>query len=122
MLDQLEGKQFINLETYRRDGRAVRTPVWFVREGNAAYVWTQADSGKAKRVRNNGKVKVAPCERDGAVIGAWSSAMAREMRDDASVQKVQGMMRKKYGLMMRMFELMGGVRPQQRTVIELREG
>jgi hypothetical protein len=34
----------------------VKTPVWFVLHDGALYVYTEADSWKVKRVRNNPRV------------------------------------------------------------------
>lgn len=52
-----DNHQYLNIETFRKSGVGVQTPVWFVRKGDALYVWTQANSGKAKRIHNNGRVR-----------------------------------------------------------------
>ena len=51
------GHQYVSLETYRKSGEAVRTPVWFVEEDGKMYVWTVGTSGKVKRIRRCGQVK-----------------------------------------------------------------
>jgi PPOX class probable F420-dependent enzyme len=58
----LARERYLSLTTYRRDGRAVATPVWFALDGTRILVWTDAASGKAKRVRANGRAAVAPCD------------------------------------------------------------
>lgn len=50
---------YIALETFRKSGEGVVTPVWVTTEGDKPYVWTVDDSGKVKRIRNNGCVRVA---------------------------------------------------------------
>lgn len=83
-LAAFNGKKYLNLETYRRSGNGVRTPVWFaVAPANAPaanaqrlYVYTTADSGKAKRIRHSGVVKIAPCDVRGNVSGQWIDAHA----------------------------------------------
>jgi PPOX class probable F420-dependent enzyme len=55
-----EGKRYINLTTFRKSGIAVPTPVWFVVHEGRLYVFTAAQSGKAKRLRANGRALVAP--------------------------------------------------------------
>jgi uncharacterized protein len=55
----------ISLTTYRRDGRAVATPVWFVLDGPLILVWTDGASGKAKRIRANGRAAVTPSDGRG---------------------------------------------------------
>ena len=37
------------------------TPVWFGEEDGKLYVMTRSDMGKAKRIRNNPQIKLAPC-------------------------------------------------------------
>jgi PPOX class probable F420-dependent enzyme len=80
-LDAFDGKRYLNLETYRKTGRGVRTPVWFATAPNEAggpklYVYSTADSGKAKRIRRTGVVKIAPCDARGRVTGSWMVAHA----------------------------------------------
>ena len=76
-----DGKRYLNLETYRRTGRGVRTPVWFATAPAEAgppklYVYSTAASGKAKRIRRTGVVKIAPCDARGRVTGSWLAAHA----------------------------------------------
>ena len=86
-----DGKRYLNLETYRKSGKGVRTPVWFaaapIDSPGAAtpqlYVYTDADSGKAKRIRHSGVVKIAPCDARGKVIGPWSDARAEIVTGEA---------------------------------------
>ncbi len=75
-LEQFENQQFLNIETFRKSGAGVKTPVWFAQDGKTLYVWTQADSGKAKRIRINPDVKIAPSKADGTPLGEWVPAKA----------------------------------------------
>src|ERR1700722_14299368 len=78
------GKKYLNLETYRKSGKGVRTPVWFATDPNEApdagtpklYVYTTGDSGKAKRIRQTSAVKIARCDVRGNVTGPWIDAHA----------------------------------------------
>jgi PPOX class probable F420-dependent enzyme len=85
-LETLAGKRYLNLETYRKTGEGVRTPVWFASEpdigGAKLYVYTTADSGKAKRIRRTSVVKIASCDARGKVTGAWISARAELVRGE----------------------------------------
>jgi PPOX class probable F420-dependent enzyme len=81
-LDEFSGKKYVNLETYRKNGVGVRTPVWFATEpeevgGPTIYVYSTADSGKAKRIRRTGNVKIAPCDARGKVTASWVEAIAK---------------------------------------------
>jgi uncharacterized protein len=75
----LRFKRYLSLETYRKNGKGVRTPVWFAvapGRGDVAaepkiYVYTTADSGKAKRIRNRGVARIAACSAFGRITGSW---------------------------------------------------
>ncbi|HUA16805.1 MAG TPA: PPOX class F420-dependent oxidoreductase [Verrucomicrobiae bacterium] len=73
----IHGQKYISLKTFRKTGAGVATPVWFGEEGDRLYVMTRHDLGKAKRIRNNPKVAVAPCTIRGKVTGAEFPAAAR---------------------------------------------
>lgn len=76
VLSQFAGKHYVCVETFKRDGQGVRTPLWFIEENGALYVWTMANSGKAKRIRNNPKVRVVPSTARGRPRGNWIDAEA----------------------------------------------
>jgi PPOX class probable F420-dependent enzyme len=120
--DQLTEQQYLNLETFRKNGVSVKTPVWFVQEGAALYVRTVANSGKVKRIRNNGQVNIAACKMDGALLGEWLSAKAREMKDEETGRKVNHLLDRKYGLMKKMFALASALQRRQYTVLEIKPG
>jgi PPOX class probable F420-dependent enzyme len=68
------GQQYLNLETYRKNGDPVHTPVWFVQTGDLFYFRTLSDSGKIKRLRRKPQVRIAPCKVDGTLLGEWRNA------------------------------------------------
>ena len=51
-LAQFANQQFINVETFRKNGQGVQTPVWFVEDKGTLYVRTVENSFKVKRIRN----------------------------------------------------------------------
>jgi PPOX class probable F420-dependent enzyme len=64
----LGDEKYVVLTTYRRDGRAVATPVWWVELDGGEYGFsTGAASGKAKRLAHTSRVTVQPSDRRGAV-------------------------------------------------------
>jgi PPOX class probable F420-dependent enzyme len=75
-MSAFDGKKYLSLETYRKSGKAVRTPVWFAADTNRIYVYSTADSGKAKRIRLTPSVRIAPCDIRGNVTGPWIDARA----------------------------------------------
>lgn len=77
--------KYLNLETYRKNGRAVRTPLWFAADTRSTvtlYAYTLANSGKAKRIRRTGVVKIAPCDARGNTAGPWIDARAEIVSGD----------------------------------------
>ncbi|MFD8382111.1 PPOX class F420-dependent oxidoreductase [Streptomyces sp. NPDC059679] len=96
-LARLGASKYVLVTTYRRDGRTVPTPVWVVRDGDTLGVWTRADSGKVKRIRNRGDVLVAPCDLRGNRRGDDIPGRA-EVLCGADVERYRGLLRRKYGL------------------------
>ena len=118
--DPLDGQQYLNLETFRRNGVSMKTPVWFVRDGDMLFVRTIANSGKVKRIRNNEQVNIAPCKVDGALLGDWIPAYAREVKDDEVERTVDRLLDKKYGLMKKMFAMASALQGKKYTVLEIK--
>jgi len=98
----------------------MKTPVWFVQEGETIYVQTVANCGKVKRIRNNGRVNVVPCKMDGTPVGTWVTANAREIADAELSKKVNHLLDKKYGLMKKMFSLGSSRQARLDTVLEIK--
>ena len=95
---QFANAKYLNLETFRKTGVGVRTPVWFAQEGDTFYVYTLPNAGKTKRIRNNPRVRVAPCDMRGNLRGAWVDARAR-ICEDPEAAHGQELLRRKYGWM-----------------------
>lgn len=103
-LAQLDRGSYVSLTTYRRDGTPVATPVWFAVDGDRILVWTDAASGKVKRLRNNPAVTVAPCDGRGKPKGPARSGRAR-LLDDEDRRRVHDLLNRKYGLLKRAIEV-----------------
>lgn len=95
---QLQGQKYVSLATFRRTGQEVRTPVWFAEQAGKLYVMTRNDSGKYKRIRNNSRVRMAPCAARGKVTGAWIEGHARIL-DRAEEGIARQALARKYFLM-----------------------
>ena len=115
-----EKQNYLNLETFRKSGVGVKTPVWFVRDGDVLYVRTVADSGKVKRIRNNAQVNIAPCKMDGALLGDWAHAEAHEVLGEELDKNVDRLLDKKYGLMKKIFFRTGKREGRNYTILELK--
>ena len=94
----LEGEDHVSLATFRRDGRAVPTAVWFAIHEGALYARSQAAAGKMKRIRNRAAVRVAVCDAAGVVSGPWLDGTARILEDsDPLVATADALLDAKYG-------------------------
>ncbi|MBU4465577.1 MAG: PPOX class F420-dependent oxidoreductase [Actinobacteria bacterium] len=102
---------FIQLTTFRRSGEPVATPVWVVRDGDRLAVFTQAATGKIKRLRHTAQLTIVACSRRGV---AHEGAVPLEARgtvstDPADVARVMTLLSSKYGLQFRIFRLIEGL-------------
>ncbi|NHN57295.1 PPOX class F420-dependent oxidoreductase [Calidifontibacter sp. DB0510] len=62
----LATEDFVLLTTFRRDGRAVPTPVWVAALDGRLVVSTPEGTGKLKRLAHTQRVTLQPCSRRGA--------------------------------------------------------
>jgi uncharacterized protein len=102
---QFNNRKYLNLETYRKSGQAMPTPVWFVEDGGAYFIRTVQNAGKVKRVRNNPEVRIVPCGQRGEVQGEWVGATA-SIASAAEAARADQLLTRKYGLLKRIFDLM----------------
>jgi len=117
-LAQFADRKYLNLESYRRDGRGVRTPLWFVEDGGALYFYTVAHSYKVKRIGANPRVRVAPCDMRGAVKGEWVGATARRL-DEAEARRANELLNRKYGWAKRALNFLAKIRGHERAAFEI---
>jgi PPOX class probable F420-dependent enzyme len=113
------GERYLSLETYRKNGTAVRTPVWFAGSTAALYVYATADSGKAKRIRRDGKARIAPCDLRGNITGPWLDAAARLVTGEDYALGMR-LLDRKYFPWKQLLGLARLFRPKPRVVIALR--
>ncbi|MDF0532228.1 PPOX class F420-dependent oxidoreductase [Tsukamurella sp. 8F] len=96
----LAREKYVSLETFRKSGVAVPSPVWIVPlpEGRLGLT-TAPDAGKVKRLRNNPEVRLTPCDMRGRVRpGAPTvTGTARVVFDGPELAKVRSELRAKYG-------------------------
>ena len=116
-LAQFTGRRYLNLESYRRTGVPVRTPLWFAEEGGALYVYSWADSGKVKRIRNDPRVRVVPSDMRGNPKGEWVEARA-ELLDAAGAARGHQLLSRKFWLK-RVFDLINSVKKRPHAVMAI---
>jgi uncharacterized protein len=119
----LDKRDYLSLETFRKNGEGVRTPVWFAADPTAdlrsreakLYIYTIENTGKVKRVRNNPRVRIAPCNRTGVVEGEWIEAQAKVVVGEEAARGLK-LLTQKYFLK-RIFDLFAVFRPTKREVL-----
>lgn len=121
------GQKYLNLETFKKSGEGVKTPVWFATDPSAKldsndaklYVYTAGVSGKVKRIRNNPCVNVAPCNASGKVKGDWVPARAEIL---SVVESAHGMrlLNKKYLPWKQLLDFFAMFRKREHTVFVIR--
>ena len=89
------GGRYLSITSYKRDGRGVATPVWFVQRDGRLLVETDAASGKVKRIRGNPQVRVAACTASGRLRGEQVPAVA-EILPDSGIGTVERLIADKY--------------------------
>lgn len=98
MLTPFLDEKYLNLETYRKNGQAVRTPVWFVVDNGVIYVVTPSTTGKVKRLNHHKNIRIVPSNMKGMPKGDWVDATAYFANESESLRAIQ-LRKKKYGLM-----------------------
>lgn len=117
-LEIFQKHKYMALTTYRKSGAAVTTPVWFAVKENKIYLFTEAASGKIKRIRHTPTVQIAPCTMDGKLLGESFAGQAKLVGENefAPIQKI---FNARYGLIIRLFGLLGRMRKTKRIFVEI---
>jgi uncharacterized protein len=83
------------LETRRKDGRWVETPVSLVTDGTGTYFRTYDAAGKAKRLRNFPDVWISPSDLRGRRLGPRVEARAR-LLDGAEAEHARELLARRF--------------------------
>ena len=104
-IDFLEGGSYLSFATRKKSGDMVATPVWFAPLDGAYYLFSAADAGKVKRLKNFSTSRVAACTVSGKLTGEWLDTEAEllEGEDEALALKA---LHAKYGWQMKITDLM----------------
>ena len=121
------GHKYLNLETFKKSGEGVKTPVWFAADPSASldssdarlYVYSVGVSGKVKRIRNNPRVRIAPCNAGGKVLGEWLQARAEIVTGEEATRGMQ-LLNKKYFPWKLLLDFFAMFRRRERTVFVIR--
>lgn len=104
-------EKFVSLTTFKRDGSAIASPMWIVRDGEQLLVWTPADASKVKRVRRNPRVTLTACGRTGKAKPGQPACegVAEVIVDPVSVARTESLIKRKYGLEFRIVTLIEAI-------------
>jgi len=119
--------KYLSLETFKKSGEGVKTPVWFAADpatdldgdGARLYIYTIGNTGKVKRIRNNGHVKIAPCTMKGKLLGKWVNASAELVTGEVAAIGM-GLLDKKYFPWKQFLGLFALLSRRERVVMRIR--
>jgi len=96
-VERLSAGKYILVTTFRKDGTAVPTPLWVVVDGDGLAVWTPAQSYKVKRIRNDPRVRLAPCTARGTATGEEVPGTATVLEGEEA-ERIRRLIAKRYGV------------------------
>ena len=90
-------------------------------EGRRYWVFSEGSAGKVKRIRANGRARVADCDFRGRLLGDWIEGRARILRDPDQIARGYAALRRKYGWQMKVGDLASKLsgRYHRRALLEL---
>ncbi len=104
----LKDHDYIVLTTFRKSGKGVTTPIWFVVTDNKVYFLTFEKAWKIKRMKKNPSVEIAPADArmffpsKYTVIGKTIRGIARPL-EEGEAEEADRLLRKKYGFKYSLF-------------------
>ena len=117
----LERQKYAVLVTFRGDGTAVPTPVWFGLDDGRFVVSTEARTAKVKRIRRDRRVRVFPSDPRGKPLGPGVEGTARILGTEAERERAEAALDRHYGRTRRIYE---GVmtNPSEMVYVEVTPG
>jgi len=117
--DDLRGAKYTLLVTHKRSGEPVPTPVWAgLAENGRLYIRTERDVVKVKRIRNDPRVKVAPCGSRGQPRGDLIEGRARILAPEEE-EYAERTLAEHFGLGRRIYESTMGAAAGPMVYIEV---
>ncbi|MFL6461870.1 MAG: PPOX class F420-dependent oxidoreductase [Nitrososphaeraceae archaeon] len=103
-MSQFLNNKYINIETYEKNGQAVRTPVWFIVDNSKIYS------------SNNPHVRVAPYDARGRPRDKWVDGEIR-IANSSESEQANRLLNQKYGLQGRLVRTFNKLRKTRPIVI-----
>jgi uncharacterized protein len=94
----LRGRKHALLVTFRRDGTAVPTTVWFgLIDDRRLVVHSEERTAKVRRIRRDPRARVLPCDPRGKPLGPAVEATARILEADEDRRLAEAAIDRQYG-------------------------
>lgn len=91
------------LTTFRKDGTAVPTAMWFAVRDETVYMYTKGGSAKLKRLRRDPRVTIGPCDSSGRPKGPQVEGVGRILDQGSDeAQRAEKLLAERYGLKRRL--------------------
>lgn len=102
---QWNKEQYLSLSTRKRDGSRVETPVWFAKEGEFVYIFSEGSAWKVKRIRNFSDVLMSPCTVTGKITGDAVKGEAEILSEASDIKEAYQALLRKYGWKLRLLDM-----------------
>jgi len=115
----LQDHRYALLTTFRKSGEGVGTPIWFALVEGKLYIITEGDSGKAKRIRNNPRVTLTPCNQNGSqTFGPTVEGRAQILSVEQG-EAAKAALDQKYGFFKQIFDFVISILGRRRGMVYL---
>jgi uncharacterized protein len=101
----LRDQKYALLVTFRKDGTAVPTPVWFALLDDHHFVThTEERTAKVRRIRHDPRARVFPCDPRGKPLGPGVDAAARILSTQEESERAEAALDRRYGRTRRIYD------------------
>jgi uncharacterized protein len=101
----LQAHKYALLVTFRKDGTAVPTPVWFGLLDDRRFVArTEARTAKVRRIHRDPRARVFPCDPRGKPLGRGVEGTARILNAPEECERAEAALDRHYGRTRRIYE------------------
>jgi uncharacterized protein len=101
----LRGHKYALLVTFRMDGTAVPTPVWFaLLDASHLVTHTEERTAKVRRIRRDSRARVFPCDPRGKPLGAGVDGTARVLDAADERERAEAALDRHYGRTRRLYD------------------
>jgi PPOX class probable F420-dependent enzyme len=101
----LRDSKYALLVTFRRDGTAVPTPLWFaLLDDRRLVTHTEERTAKVRRIRHDPHARVFPCDPRGKPLGPGIEATGRILDSPAQCELAEAALNARYGRTRRIYD------------------